>query len=101
MDNNNNNPALDEQVVPETPLKHMFVDYVGNKKNPEDDTVTVEMIVETLAEEFPEFLMAVAEENWIRGYQQALDDVEEGEKIFNEIKENNTEEESAAEISDD
>jgi len=97
----NDNPGLDEEVSPETPLKHMFVDYVGNKKKPEDDTVTVEMIVETLAEEFPEFLMAVAEENWIRGYQQALDDVEEGEKLFNEMKEDNTEEESSAEISDD
>lgn len=105
MDNDtkteNDNPGLDEEVSPETPLKHMFVDYVGNKKKPEDDTVTVEMIVETLAEEFPEFLMAVAEENWIRGYQQALDDVEEGEKLFNEMKEDNTEEESSAEISDD
>ena len=90
--NDKGNPALEETVTPETPLKHMFVDYVGNKKQPEDDTVTVEMIVETLAEEFPEFLMAVAEENWIRGYQQALDDVEEGEKIFNDTKGNISEE---------
>jgi hypothetical protein len=28
-----------------------------------------------MANEFPEFLMAVAEENWIRGYQQAFDDI--------------------------
>jgi hypothetical protein len=34
------------------------------------------MIVEVLAEEFPEFVLALAEENWIRGYRQALDDVE-------------------------
>jgi hypothetical protein len=31
--------------------------------------------LETLAEEFPEFLLMVAEENYIRGYEQALDDV--------------------------
>ena len=101
MDNNTknekDNPALEESVAPETPLKHMFVDYVGNKKKPEDDAVTVEMIVETLAEEFPEFLMAVAEENWIRGYQQALDDVEEGEKLFNEMGENPSEDEDEGE----
>ena len=40
------------------------------------------MVVETMASEFPEFILAVAEENWIRGYQQGLDDVESGKKIF-------------------
>ena len=34
------------------------------------------MIVEVVAKEFPEFLMVVAEENWIRGYKQAFDDME-------------------------
>ncbi len=28
--------------------------------------------------------MAVAEENWVRGYQQALDDVEEGQRLAQE-----------------
>ena len=56
-------------------LKEYMIDYVGNKHNPENDDVTVEMVVETLAEEFPEFLLMVAEENYIRGYEQALDDV--------------------------
>ncbi len=36
------------------------------------------MIVDTVAQQFPEFLMAVAEENWVRGYHQALDDVDAG-----------------------
>jgi len=40
--------------------------------------VTVEMIVELMAKEFPEFLMAVAEENFIRGYRQAFIDTETG-----------------------
>ena len=32
------------------------------------------MVAETLAEEFPEFLLVMAEENWVRGYKQGLDD---------------------------
>ena len=44
----------------------------------------VEMIAETMATEFPEFLMAVAEENWIRGYHQALDDVDAGQTMEDE-----------------
>ena len=32
------------------------------------------MIAETLADEFPEFIMAFAEENFLRGYQLGLDD---------------------------
>jgi len=56
-------------------LKEYMIDYVGNKYDPDTDEVTVEMVIETLAEEFPEFLLMVAEENYIRGYEQALDDV--------------------------
>ena len=36
----------------------------------------MEMAVQVFAAEFPEFLLAIAEENFIRGYQQALDDFE-------------------------
>jgi hypothetical protein len=56
-------------------LKEYMIDYVGSKHDPKNDDVTVNMVVETLAEEFPEFLLMVAEENYIRGYEQALDDV--------------------------
>ena len=52
-----------------------MIDYVGKKHNPTNDDITVDMVVETLADEFPEFLLMVAEENYIRGYEQALDDV--------------------------
>jgi hypothetical protein len=31
-----------------------------------------------MADEFPEFLLAIAEENFIRGYEQALYDVDYG-----------------------
>jgi hypothetical protein len=56
-------------------LKEYMIDYVGNKHNPENDDVTVNMIIETMADQFPEFLLMIAEENYIRGYEQALDDV--------------------------
>jgi hypothetical protein len=36
------------------------------------------MIIQVMAEEFPEFLMPLAEENFIRGYRQAIIDVEKG-----------------------
>ena len=65
-------------IAAENPLKEMLVEYVGNKFATEEDEgefeVTVQMIVETLAHEFPEFVMIMAEENWTLGYQQGLDD---------------------------
>jgi hypothetical protein len=67
--------GLSEVVSPDTEMKEWLVNYVGDKHNPDDEGVTVEMIVTTMANEFPEFLMAVAEENWIRGYHQAFDDI--------------------------
>ena len=79
-----NNPTLEEVVEPENDLKNMLVEYVGNKLNPDDSGVTVGMIVDVLAEEFPEFVMALAEENWIRGYHQALEDVESGRRAHEE-----------------
>ena len=75
------NPTLNEDVKPDNDLKTWLVNYVGDKTEPESGQVTVENIVEVVAEEFPEFLMAVAEENWVRGYHQALVDVEEGARI--------------------
>jgi len=78
------NLTLNEIVEPENDLKNWLVEYVGEKLRPEDSDVTVEMIVEVVSQEFPEFLMAVAEENWIRGYHQALEDVETGEKLYKE-----------------
>jgi len=62
------------------PLKQMLVDYVGSVMQPENGEVTVEMIVQAMASEFPDFLLVIAKENWIRGYQQAMFDVENIEK---------------------
>ena len=87
------NPTLQEIVEPENDLKNFLVEYVGEKNDPEDKNVTVEMIIDTMAKEFPEFILAIAEENWIRGYHQALDDVETGENLskLNEKKDDKQE----------
>ena len=77
MTTNDNNGA-NVVVAAETPLKQMLLEYVGNKYATQEDEgefeVTVQMIVDTLAHEFPEFVMIMAEENWVRGYQQGIDD---------------------------
>ena len=60
----------------ESGLKDLIVDFVGNKINPENDEVTISHIAEVFAEEFPKFVITLAEENWINGYTQALNDVD-------------------------
>jgi len=78
------NPDLQEVITAENELKKFVTQYVGEKLAPESGDVTVEMIVEVFSTEFPEFLLAVAEENWIRGYHQAFMDIEKGEEIVRE-----------------
>jgi len=61
----------------DTELKQYLVNFVGEQKElKEDEEVTVEMIVEVMASEFPEFVLSVAEENFLRGYDQAIADFE-------------------------
>ena len=78
------NTQLAEPLEKDSPMKEWLVDYVGNKTSPENDEVNLAMIIETMAEEFPEFLLALAEENWIRGYHQAINDMETGKKLYEE-----------------
>jgi len=78
-----------EVVESSTPFKTWIVDYVGEQHEPENGNVTIEMVVETLATEFPEFLVHIAEENWIRGYHQAMVDIDASEQILNQIDEPN------------
>ena len=66
------NPMLAMAVNPDTELKNYLVEYVGTKLNNEE--VTINMIAEVLATDFPEFAFAFAEENFLRGYAQALSD---------------------------
>ena len=81
------NPGLKQTVESDNDLKNIFIQYVGGKLNPEDKNVTVEMAIEVLAEDFPELVMVLAEENWIRGYQQGLEDVHAGKKLMEEENE--------------
>ena len=69
------NSILDNKVEADSKLKEIVVNYIGEKLAPEDKNITVEMTLEVFAEEFPEFVLALAEENFIRGYQQAMNDV--------------------------
>lgn len=62
-------------IITDGKLKELFVDYVGNKLKPENDEVTMGMVIDVLAEEFPEVLLTVAEENYLRGYESALEDL--------------------------
>jgi len=56
----------------ESELKDFLVKYTGTKLDKEQ--VTVQMIADVLASEFPEFAFSFAEENYIRGYQLGLED---------------------------
>lgn len=83
---NAENPDLKSVVETNSPLKQYLVEYVGDALKPKNGEVTTEMIIEVVSSEFPEFLLAVAEENFIRGYEQALVDVESHESSFKKKK---------------
>jgi hypothetical protein len=68
------NPMLSMRITGDNKLKEILVEYVGTKLDQEE--VTVNMIAEVLAADFPEFAFAYAEENYLRGYQQGLDDAQ-------------------------
>ena len=74
----NTSPLLSMVVEKDSELKDYLVEYVGTKLNKED--VTVEMITEVMATEFPEFVLTVAEENFLLGYKQGLSDAELSER---------------------
>ena len=83
------NPTLTEEVESTNELKTWLVNYVGERCEAENveienNQVTVQHIVAVMATDFPEFLMAVAEENCVRGYHQALVDSDEGFKLREE-----------------
>lgn len=70
------NPELTKQITSENPMKSWLIQYVGERFKPQNGAVNTAMIIEAMAQEFPEFVIALAEENFIRGYQQALYDVD-------------------------
>jgi hypothetical protein len=66
--------AVPESNEETAEMKNFLINYTGYKMQPEDGKVDINMIAELLAAEFPEFVYAFAEENFIRGYQQGLED---------------------------
>ena len=83
----NKEDLREREVEIENPLKEMFVEYVGNKFQPEDGRVTVQMVATALADEFPEFLLLMAEQNYMQGYRQAFQDMEMGNKAKERMSE--------------
>ena len=79
------NKSLYDKIVPsESELKEIIVNYVGNTLNPETDEITIEQVIDVFADQFPELLLAVAEENWINGYTQALNDLNFSRNLDND-----------------
>tara|TARA_R110000824_G_scaffold41357_11_gene123124 strand:+ start:1014 stop:1358 length:345 start_codon:yes stop_codon:yes gene_type:complete len=76
-----NQPDIQKTVEPDTEIKNWLIEYVGEKLAPKNNEVTLEMVIEVVATEFPEFLLPIAEENFIRGYTQALEDVDTGRQL--------------------
>ena len=79
------NPMLAMAVEKDSELKSYLVEYVGSKLDKEE--VTVNMVAEVLALDFPEFVFAFAEENFLRGYQLGLDDAKLLKRSTKELKE--------------
>ena len=87
-------------MYPETELKTWLVEKAGESYEKErkkaegeigqeiewNGDVTVEIITEYMASQFPELVLAIAEENFIRGYRQGLLDIETSERNKNEQK---------------
>ena len=84
MSGNLKNTTLNQIVEPLNPMKEWIVEYTGKREDSED--VTVEMIVGVMADEFPEFIMALEEENFIRGYQQAMQDTLDGYSLMEDAR---------------
>jgi len=70
----NERELLDLKIEKNSPLKEYIVEYVGEKLQPDHEEVTVDMVINVLVDDFPEIILALAEENFFRGYQQGLDD---------------------------
>jgi len=77
-------PDILQPISLDNEMKKWLVNYVGEKLQPEDDEVNVEMVIQVMAKEFPEFLLPIAEENFIRGYKQGLDDADHAQKEWQE-----------------
>jgi hypothetical protein len=71
-----NKGILDKVVEVRNEIQEDLVRHVENKINVHKDQITIGQVIGILASEFPEIVIAIAEENWIRGYKQGLDDAQ-------------------------
>jgi len=77
-----------------TDLQSYIVNHVGTKLTPKDNNVTVDMIVQVLAEEFPVLVFAIAEENYLKGFEEGLnaDELYEedprAQQVLDDLKDN-------------
>ena len=69
-----NKGILDKVVEVGNELQEDLVRHVKSRVN--EDQVTLGQVIGILASEFPEIVITIAEENWVRGYKQGLDDAE-------------------------
>ena len=60
---------LNQNVNNDSEFKQLIINYVGNKLNPENDEVTVQMVIDVFCDEFPEPILVLAEENYLRGWE--------------------------------
>jgi|TARA_R100000081_G_C4795461_1_gene160548 hypothetical protein len=82
--------SINKVLISDSGLKDLVVEYIGNKLNPDNGEVTLEMAIEAFAVEFPELLITIAEENYLRGYEKALDDVNSFNKLDTSSANNGT-----------
>ena len=75
-----NNNLLKIISPSDSELKKILVEYMKPRMKNSETKVTVKNVIENFSKEFPELLLALAEENWINGYTQALQDLEFVEK---------------------
>mgnify|MGYP001600932890 CR=1 FL=1 len=71
-----NNGILDKAVEVRNKLQEDLVRHAGSRINQQEDQVTIGQVIGVLASEFPELVITIAEENWIRGYKQGLEDAQ-------------------------
>lgn len=78
-----NKGILDKVVEVRNEIQEDLVQHVRNRTN--EDQITLGQVIGILASEFPELVITIAEENWIRGYQQGLEDAEIAD-VMNPVK---------------
>ena len=74
------NTSLGLPVDATNDLKKLLVQYTKDTLKPENQEVTLEMVITVLASQFPDLMLAISEESFISGYDQAFADMEEFRK---------------------